>query len=102
MSSFLAVRFGTYNIDSPAGFSFSGGTIADVSSEVLRYIFPFSGFLLLLFLISGGLDMMISAGDPKKIEQGKEKITAAIVGFLILFSGFWIYQIVAYIFGIKI
>lgn len=78
------------------------GTMADVINQLVPYILVLIGFLLLIFLISGGIDMLTSAGDQKKAEQAKEKITAAIVGFIITFAGFWIYQIVAFMLGIKI
>lgn len=73
-----------------------GGAI----SLLLTYIFPLSGILLLFFLISAGFDLMTAAGDPKKTEAAKEKLTSAIVGFIIVFTAFWIYQIVKYVLGI--
>jgi hypothetical protein len=76
--------------------------VASIISKLLTYAFPAGGLVLFFFLASGGFDLMTSAGDPKKIEQGKEKITSALVGFIILFAAYWIYLIVAYILGIKI
>ncbi len=90
---------------SAIGYGFTkpkGSNIGAIISDLLKYIFPLSGLLLLFFLISGGFDLMTAAGDPKKTEQAKEKITAAIVGFIIVFVAFWIWQLVRYILGIDI
>lgn len=94
----IAQSFGGYSVSHPRGFSFGGFTIAAILSKlVLKYIFPLAGLILLFFLINGGFDLLTSTGDPKKIEAGKEKITAAIVGFTILFVAYWLYKIIIYI-----
>ncbi len=79
----------------------SKGAVGIIITELLKYVFPLSGILLLFFLISAGFDLMTSGGDPKKTEQGKEKLTSALVGFVIVFTAFWIYQIIKYVLGIK-
>ncbi len=76
-------------------------TIGDIVSKILPYILTLSGFLLFIFLTSAGLDYMLASGDPKKMEAAKEKLTAAIIGFIIVFTAFWIFQIINYIFGLK-
>lgn len=73
--------------------------LAKVINDFQPYIIVLSGLILLVFLMSGGLDLMLSGGDPKKTEAGKEKITNSIIGFLIVFSAYWIYRIVLFIFG---
>ena len=99
LNSFF-VSFGGYKVNSPAGFLWDGKTIGDILSRLLEYVFPLSGILLFFFLVSAGFDLMTAAGDPKKTEAAKEKLTSAIVGFIIVFTAFWIYQIVKYILGI--
>lgn len=100
LNSFF-VSFGGYSVDYPTGFQFGGSKVGDILTKLMDYVFPLSGILLLFFLISAGFDLMTAAGDPKKTEQAKEKLTNALVGFVIVFTAFWIYQIVKYILGIK-
>ncbi|MCL5675953.1 MAG: pilin [Patescibacteria group bacterium] len=95
------VSFGGYDVAYPQGFRWAGSDIGSIISFVLPYAFVLSGILLLFFLISGGFDLMTSAGDAKKTEQAKEKLTNALIGFIIVFASFWIYQIIKYILGIK-
>lgn len=90
-----SLRIGEYSVDNPVAFSNIGGII----SEALKYIFAFAGVGLLLMIISSGFSMMMSAGDAKKLEAGKARLTNAIIGFLIIFASFWIVQLAGRILG---
>jgi hypothetical protein len=86
-------------ISGPVGYR-AGNTLGEVISNIFPYLFVFAGIGLLLMLIMGGFELLTSAGDPKKLESGRQRITYAIVGFLIVFLAFWLVQLVALIFGI--
>lgn len=77
-------------------------SFGSIISELLLYLFPLAGLLLLLYLLFGGLQMMTSAGDPKKMEGAKQKLTNALIGFIIVFASYWIVQIVGKVLGIEI
>jgi hypothetical protein len=83
------------------GFNFVGGNIGDIVSELLKYLFPLAGLLVLLYLLLGGFQLMTSAGDPKKMQEAKGKLTNALVGFIIIFMAYWLVQIVGKILGIE-
>jgi len=83
------------------GFKFVGGNIGDIVSELLKYLFPLAGLLVLLYLLLGGFQLMTSAGDPKKMQEAKGKLTNALVGFMIIFMAYWLVQIVGKILGIE-
>jgi len=74
-------------------------TIGSLLSTALPIIIGLAGLGLLLMLISAGYTFMTSAGDAKKMEQGKQRLTFAIVGFIIVFGAYWIVQIVGIMFG---
>jgi len=61
----------------------------------------FAGMLLILYLIYGGIQLMTSAGDPKKIQSGKSIINNALIGFIIIFVAYWIVQLVGYFLGLE-
>ena len=84
------------------GFEFSGnqGNIGSIVSNLLNYLFPLAGLLLLLYLIFGGFSLMTSGGDPKAVQGAKSKITNALVGFIIVFASYWIVQILGTVLGI--
>lgn len=75
-------------------------SLGEVISALLPYLFAGAGLLLLLYLIYGGLSLMLSRGDPKAVQSAKEKITSALTGFIIVFVSYWLVQIVGRILGI--
>lgn len=94
----LAIDFGP--LESIASKNFAGQPVGSVISGLLKIIFPIAGFLLLLYLLYGGFQLMTSGGDPKAIQDAKSKITYALVGFLIVFTAFWLAQFFGLILGI--
>jgi hypothetical protein len=73
-----------------------------VSRALNFFIFPIAGLILFIQLLLGGMQMLLGAANSKSVDEGKQKITAAIVGFIILFSAYWIAQLLELIFGIRI
>lgn len=86
------------------GFKFNNASIGDLFGGTLglnAIIFFFAGFALILYLIAGGFQLMTSAGNPDAAAQGKGKITNALIGFVIIFTAFWIVQILGSILGLE-
>ena len=89
----------------PGGFSVTGPAtgftdIASVINKILQYVFVFAGMGLLLMIISAGFSMLTSAGDSKKLDAAKQRLTNAVVGFIIILTAYWVTQIAGNIFGI--
>ncbi len=76
------------------------GSIGEMITSLLPWIFTISGIALLVFLIIGGLSYMTAGNDPKKMEGAKAKISSALVGFVIVFVSYWIVQIIGLVFNI--
>jgi len=77
-------------------------TIGDIISAILPYIFAIAGLILFVFLIMGGFELLTSAGNPESAKKAQEKITSALVGFIIIFLAYWLAQALEIIFGIQI
>jgi hypothetical protein len=90
------------NIPGMEAFKFADKTLGDVISGLIPLIFVGAGLLLFLYLIIGGFELLTSAGNPKSVESAKNKITNAIIGFLIIFVAYWLTQILETILGISI
>jgi len=87
----------------PEGFLFKGNAgIGAIVSNALPIVIGLAGLGLLLMLILGGYTFLTSAGDAKKMEEGKQRLTFAIVGFLIVFGAYWVVQILGIMFGTSI
>jgi hypothetical protein len=80
----------------PADTKFNN--LGSIVSAALTYVFPVAGVMLLVYLLWGGFDYLTSMGDPKKAEGGRNKITNAVIGFIIIFAAYWIVQLVDYVF----
>ena len=76
-------------------------TIGNILSRAIPFIFIFAGVGLFLMILASGFDFLTSAGDAKKLDQGKQRLTFAVVGFIIIFSAFWIVQIFGAMFGLQ-
>jgi len=82
-------------------FSRVSVSLGVIISELLKYLFPFTGLLLFVYLLIGGFSYLTSGGEPKAMEQAQSKITNAIVGFIIVFVAYWVVQIFEFMFGIS-
>ncbi len=81
------------------GIKFKGtSTIGEIVTAALNYIYAFAGIGLLIYLIIAGFAYLTSAGDPKKLEVAKGKLTTALIGFIIVITAFWVTQIANYVF----
>lgn len=75
-------------------------TLGTVLNKALAFVFPIAGIGLLIVILIAGFTLLTSAGDAKKMEQGKHTLTYGVVGFLIIFVAYWITQLLGVIFGI--
>lgn len=74
-------------------------TIGSILSAALPIVIGLAGLGLLLMIISAGYTFMTSAGDAKKMESGKQRLTYATLGFIIIFGAYWLVQILGIMFG---
>ncbi len=86
----------------PSEFADQLSSPGGIVSRLLQFIFPLAGLLLFVMIVWGGFEIMSGAADKNKIQAGKTRITSAIVGFLILYSSYWLTQIVEVVFGIVV
>jgi hypothetical protein len=75
-------------------------SLGKIITQVLSFLMPIAGIILLFVLISGGYDYMLSQGNPEKIKSGQRKITTGIIGFVLLIISFLVVRLIAKIFGI--
>lgn len=76
-------------------------TPGGVISAATPYVFGIAGTILFVMIIFGALEVMNGANDPKSADNGRKRITTAIIGFVLLFAAFWVGQIIQVIFGIN-
>lgn len=76
--------------------------ISLIVSWLLKTSFVLAGLILLFYFILGGIGMISSAGesDPQKAEAAKKSITSALIGFIIVFTSYWIVKLIGQLLGI--
>lgn len=79
-------------------FSSPGGILTEI---LLNYAFPIAGMILFVMILWGGFEIITSATSGKK-DAGRQRITTAILGFILLFCSYWIAQIIQAVFGVSI
>lgn len=97
--SFLAqkVNIGGQDIEGPL----SGiNNIGQLVSRLLLFLIPAAGVILLLVLIWGGYDFLISQSNPEKVKGAQAKITTGIIGFILLVISYLLVRLIARIFGL--
>jgi len=78
-----------------------GTTLGDIIGMILPYIFGAAGIALLIYLVIGGFQFMLSRGDPKAAQAAQAKISNAVIGFVIVILAFTIVQLFGQLLGIK-
>ena len=80
------------------------GTLGNLISNLLDNVYLLAGIILFILLIVGGLSFIMGAGEenPEKAKKGKQAITAALIGFVIIFCSFWIIRIIEVLTGLSI
>lgn len=81
--NWVQTAFGRINTD-PAG----------LVQSIFTILLGFSGGVALLLIIASGYQLMTSQGNPEKVKEGRERLTAAIVGLLFIIFSTLILQII--------
>ena len=77
-------------------------TIGNVISAVVGILLLISAILAFLFLILGGIQWITSGGDKAGMETARNKITAAIVGLIIVAAAWAIMVLIGQFIGFDI
>lgn len=86
------------NSDVADQLSTPGGII----TRLLTFAFPLAGIILFVMLTWSGFEIVAGAASKKSQDAGKQRATAAVVGFLLLFASYWIIQVIEVIFNVAI
>jgi uncharacterized membrane protein len=88
--------FGNHPVD-----TYADQPVTAFISAILPNIFVFAGLILFAYLVFGGFLIITGGGNPKSTDQGRQAITSAIIGFIVIFAAYWIIQIIGIVTGIN-
>ncbi len=90
MQAMAAINTGE-EITAPKGFATNIGSLIN---GALSFIMVIAALLVFLYLILGGIEWITSGGDKGKTENARNKITAAVIGLIILAASYAILLII--------
>jgi hypothetical protein len=78
------------------------GKPAQFLNVLLPNVYIAAGLVILFLLVFGGLSIIMSSGDSKGVDKGKQALTSAAIGFMIVFTSYWLIQLLELLTGVKI
>jgi hypothetical protein len=60
------------------------GILENIFTNIENLLYTLGFVVTIVFMIIGGYQMLTSAGDPKKFEQGKTTLLYAAIGFIVI------------------
>lgn len=95
---------GTINLGGAQGeFGVSTDTtINQLITNAITIIFIIAAVLVLIMLIWGGIEWVLSGGDKEKVANARKRIISALIGMAIIALAFFIVTIVGQILGFNV
>lgn len=78
------------------------GSLTALITNIIRAIVAFSGIILFIMLVVGGMSFLFSGGDQKKLEKAKGTITNAFLGLIVLVGSYLILKLIEQFTGITL
>ena len=104
LSTYLALAFNAY-AQGTGTDCFNQNGIATLrcipyfTKNLINALFLLSGISAVFFIIISGIRLMLSGGDPIKVEKARSTFTYALIGLAIILLSFVILQVVSVITG---
>lgn len=76
--------------------------LGKLMSNALALLFFFAGLLTFFFIVVGGIQWITAGGDAKAAQAARDRITAAVVGLIVVVAAFAITLILGQVFGINL
>jgi len=80
----------------------SGLGLYSILSVIIKNVFVLASIILLIFIIIGGLGMIINAGNSEKQKQSSKTLSSAVAGFIIMMAAYWLIKIIEILTGVNI
>lgn len=89
-----------------ATFTFTGNApfdnLGELLGQLLILLFAFAAFLSFVFIVIGGIQWITAGGDKMAAQAARDRITAAVVGLIIVVAAFAITLIITTLLGVNI
>lgn len=77
-------------------------TPTGVARAVINLILVLAGLVAFFFLLLGGLQWILAGGDKEGTEKARKRITAALIGLVVIFSAYAIMILASQFLGVDL
>lgn len=77
-------------------------TIGIIIKWFLQILIIAAALVFFIWLVLGGIKWIISGGNPEKVEEARNQITAALIGLIIVFAAWAVARLIKELFGIDL
>lgn len=103
MFSFVTLAQDKVTLTPTGDFAKLGGlTIPGIVSGFIRLALVIAALVFFFILVIGGIQWIASGGDKANTEAARSRITAALVGLVIVFAAWAILALIRTFFGVDI
>jgi len=93
------------NLAPPTGSTFAttgNWTISRLAAAGVNLILAVAGLVAFFFLLYGGLQWILAGGDKEGTQKAQKRITAALIGLVIIFSTYAIIYLAGAFLGVSL
>ena len=98
----LAFNIGDIFFGGPGHFLSRLTGVGELVSILLSNAIVIAGIVLLFLIVFAGIQMISGSGDPQKVAQARQVLTAGILGFILVVAAFFIVRLLESSLGIDI
>lgn len=101
----LAFTLGGEQINPPSGSSIPTGGLSTLQLLLSNFLTTFmviGAFLMVIYIVWGGIQWITSGGDKQKLATARGRITWATVGFIIIMIALFILNAIGYLFRVDL
>lgn len=96
-------NFGPQQVKAPSGIPTGGlDYLQAVLSNFLTIFLIAGAFFLVIYIVWAGMQWISSGGDKQKVATARGRITAAIIGFIIMMIAVFLINAVGYFFRVNL
>ena len=91
----------SFNLGNAYQAPIKAGDVGPLISNIISVSLVLSGILIVFAFIFGGIGLISSAGsnNPEAAAKGKKTITYAVIGFIVVFTAFWVIRYIEIVTG---
>jgi hypothetical protein len=102
MSLAVSKAFGQFDVEPVGPDATPFPNLGSLIRNILSLIFFIAGLLAFIYLLIGGIQWITSGGDKAAASAARDRITAALVGLIIIVAAFAITLVLEQVFGLRI